>query len=31
MGNSVWHYLSYGYGLFQGHVSSGPLVLYCER
>jgi hypothetical protein len=29
MGNSVRHYLGYGYGLLQGHAPSGPLVLSC--
>jgi hypothetical protein len=27
MGNSVRHYLGYGYGLVRGYVPSGPLVL----
>jgi hypothetical protein len=31
MGNSVRRYLSYGYGLVQRHVLSGPLVLSCQR
>jgi hypothetical protein len=30
MGNSVRHYLGYGYGLIQGHVPSRPLVLSCD-
>jgi hypothetical protein len=31
MGNSVRCYLGYGYGLVQGHVPSGPLVLSCQH
>jgi hypothetical protein len=31
MGNLVQHYLGYDYGLVQGHVSFGPLVLCCQR
>jgi hypothetical protein len=30
MGNSVRHYLGYGYDFVYGHVSSGPLVLNCQ-
>jgi hypothetical protein len=31
MGYLVQRYLGYGYGLVQGHVSFGPLVLSCQR
>jgi hypothetical protein len=31
MGNSVRHYLGYGFDLAQGHVPSGPLVLIWQR
>jgi hypothetical protein len=31
MGNLVRCYLGYGYGLVQGHVSSGLPVLSCQR
>jgi hypothetical protein len=31
MGYSVRRYLGYGYGLVQGHASSRPQVLSCQR
>jgi hypothetical protein len=31
MGNSVRHYLGYGYSLVQGHAPSGPPILSCQR
>jgi hypothetical protein len=31
MGNSVRHYLGYGYGLVQGHVPTRPPVLSCDN